>query len=57
MALQPMVALFGLVAPFAGGMILLYGPRRMLSCSALLLMVNARDLEARFCLPPGQWGG
>ena len=21
----------------------------------LLLMVNARDLEARFCLPPGQW--
>ena len=34
------VALFGLVAPFAGGMILLYGPRRMLSCSALLLMAG-----------------
>ena len=34
------VTLFGLVAPFAGGLILLYGPRKMLTFSAALLMVG-----------------
>ena len=34
------VALFGLIAPFAGGLILLYGPRRMLTCSAVLLVAG-----------------
>ena len=34
------VALFGLVAPFAGGLILLYGPRAVLACSAGLLIVG-----------------
>jgi hypothetical protein len=30
------MALFGLVAPFAGGLILLYGPRKVLLGSAIL---------------------
>ena len=34
------VALFGLVAPFAGGLILLYGPRAVLACSAGLLIAG-----------------
>ncbi len=34
------VALFGLIAPFAGGLILLYGPRHMLTFSAILLMAG-----------------
>ncbi len=34
------VALFGLVAPFAGGLILLYGPRRVLTWSAALLIAG-----------------
>lgn len=34
------VALFGLVAPFAGGLILLYGPRAMLTASAALLIAG-----------------
>jgi predicted MFS family arabinose efflux permease len=34
------VALFGLVAPFAGGLILLYGPRRVLTWSAVLLIAG-----------------
>src|ERR1700683_1308506 len=34
------VALFGLVAPFAGGFILLYGPRRVLIWSAALLIAG-----------------
>lgn len=34
------VTLFGLIAPFAGGLILLYGPRRMLSISAVLLLAG-----------------
>jgi len=34
------VTLFGLVAPFAGGLILLYGPRAVLTWSAALLVVG-----------------
>jgi MFS family permease len=34
------MALFGLVAPFAGGLILLYGPRRVLTWSAILLIAG-----------------
>ena len=34
------MALFGLVAPFAGGLILLYGPRAVLACSAGLLIAG-----------------
>ena len=34
------VALFGLVAPFAGGLILLYGPRAVLTASAALLIAG-----------------
>jgi sugar phosphate permease len=34
------VALFGLVAPFAGGLILLYGPRAVLVASAALLIAG-----------------
>lgn len=33
-------ALFGLVAPFAGGLMLRYGPRRMLTAAALLLLAG-----------------
>lgn len=32
--------LYGLVAPFAGGLMLRYGPRRMLGCSGLLLLAG-----------------
>ena len=35
------MTLFGLVAPFAGGLILLYGPRKVLMVSAILLIVGA----------------
>lgn len=34
------VTLFGLAAPFAGGLILLYGVRRVLAASAILLVVG-----------------
>jgi hypothetical protein len=34
------VALFGLVAPFAGGLILLYGPRAVLTASVALLIAG-----------------
>ena len=34
------VALFGLVAPFAGGLMLLYGPRAVITGSAMLLIVG-----------------
>ena len=34
------VALFGLVAPFAGGLMLLYGPRAVITGSATLLIVG-----------------
>lgn len=34
------VALFGLVAPFAGGLILLYGPRAVLTASAALVIAG-----------------
>ena len=34
------VTLFGLVAPFAGGLILLYGPRKVLTGSAVLLIAG-----------------
>jgi predicted MFS family arabinose efflux permease len=34
------VALFGLVAPFAGGLMLLYGPRMVLTMSAALLILG-----------------
>jgi sugar phosphate permease len=34
------VTLFGLAAPFAGGMIMLYGVRRVLSASAILLVAG-----------------
>ena len=34
------VALFGLVAPFAGGLMLLYGPRAVLTVSAALLIAG-----------------
>jgi MFS family permease len=34
------MALFGLVAPFAGGLILLYGPRKVLTWSAVLLIAG-----------------
>ena len=34
------VTLFGLIAPFAGGLVLLYGPRRMLGCAAGLVIVG-----------------
>ena len=34
------VALFGLVAPFAGGLILIYGPRKVLSAAATLLIIG-----------------
>ena len=34
------VALFGLVAPFAGGLMLLYGPRMVLTASAALLITG-----------------
>jgi predicted MFS family arabinose efflux permease len=34
------VALFGLVAPFAGGLILVYGPRAILIASALLVIAG-----------------
>jgi MFS family permease len=34
------MALFGLVAPFAGGLILLHGPRKVLISSAILLIVG-----------------
>src|SRR5208337_3747029 len=33
-------SLYGLVAPFAGGLMLRYGPRRMLACSGLLLLAG-----------------
>ena len=34
------IALFGLVAPFAGGLILVYGPRAILIASALLVIAG-----------------
>ena len=34
------MTLFGLVAPFAGGLILLYGPRKVLMGSAILLIAG-----------------
>lgn len=34
------LALFGLIAPFAGGLMLRYGPRRMVSLSGVLLMLG-----------------
>ena len=34
------LALFGLAAPFAGGLMLRYGPRRMLGWSGLLLLAG-----------------
>ncbi len=34
------VTLFGLVAPFAGGLILLFGPRKVLSAAAALLIIG-----------------
>ena len=33
-------SLYGLVAPFAGGLMLRYGPRRMLACSGLLVLAG-----------------
>src|SRR5215510_16236247 len=33
-------ALFGLVAPFAGGLMLRYGPRRMLGIAGVLVLVG-----------------
>ena len=47
------MTLFGLVAPFAGGLILLYGPRKVLTWSALLLiagLVVAITMTARWQL-------
>ncbi|MEY4265753.1 MAG: hypothetical protein RIS90_288 [Pseudomonadota bacterium] len=34
------LALFGLIAPFAGGLMLRYGPRRMVACSGALLVAG-----------------
>jgi hypothetical protein len=34
------LALFGLAAPFAGGLMLRYGPRRMVAISGALLLVG-----------------
>src|SRR4051794_22522388 len=34
------MALFGLIAPFAGGLILLYGPRKVLIWSGMLLIAG-----------------
>src|SRR4051794_23553433 len=34
------MTLFGLVAPFAGGLIMLYGPRKVMMGSALLLIAG-----------------
>ena len=40
------VTLFGLVAPFAGGFILLYGPRWVVAASAALVLLRGRGRPA-----------